>query len=183
MQIHQDFNELTHDVWEAGNTDKQNDCGEYSLQFTLRVVVTKTDCWQSGEDEVDHDDQPLRIILLLESIVVIESKLRCIICGDLGHDVPDGSQEVRQDQNENDQTDDSEDVHEDNLVHNSVIVLFVILLLGGVTGDAGIQIRSESGLDNSLENLSVQDDENLLDTKKSQDEQKTELIFVPPISE
>lgn len=43
LQVHQNVNELTHDVGETSNTDKKDKCRHDSFNFTLRVVVTETD--------------------------------------------------------------------------------------------------------------------------------------------
>ena len=75
LQIHQDVNELTHDVGEAGNTDKEDEGSYDSLDLTLGVVITETDGRQGSKGEIDDDDEILPVSLGIEFVFVIEGKL------------------------------------------------------------------------------------------------------------
>ena len=56
LQIHEDIDELAHDVGETSDTYQQNESCHNSFDLTLGVIVTKADSRQRGESEVDHDD-------------------------------------------------------------------------------------------------------------------------------
>jgi hypothetical protein len=69
------------------------------------------------------------VVFLSQFVDIVEGEFVCVIpCGDLGHNVPNGSQEVRQNEDKHDETYHPEDVHEQDLVHDLVVVLFVVFL-------------------------------------------------------
>lgn len=80
------------------------------------------------------------------------------------NDKPDSADEVRQDEDEENKAEDSEDVHEVDLVHNLVVVLghglqLVILL------DPPIDAPAVEALEQALELLGVQEEEHLVETE------------------
>ena len=126
LKIHQNVNELTHDVRECGNTDEKDESCHDTLNFTLRVEISKTNGRQGREGKVDYNDKVLPLSLVTEPIFIIESELWlcCIqVSGMLSDDIPERAKEVTEDQNEENEAEDSEDVHDIDLVHNLIVII------------------------------------------------------------
>lgn len=96
----------------------------------------------------------------------------------LGDDVPEGTKEVGEDQDEKNQAEDTEDVHDIDLVHNLVIIirhgLHTWILLYAVVYAAAIELLEEA-----LELLSIQQEKDLVETEKTQQVKEIELVLRP----
>ena len=96
----------------------------------------------------------------------------------LGDDVPEGTKEVGEDQDEKNQAEDTEDVHDIDLVHNLVIIirhgLHTWILLNAVVYAAAIELLEEA-----LELLSIQQEKDLVETEKTQQVKEIELVLRP----
>ena len=56
LQVHEDIDELTHDVRETGDTDQQNESRHNSFDLTLRVIITETYSGKRREGKIDHNN-------------------------------------------------------------------------------------------------------------------------------
>ena len=185
LEVHQDVDELAHDVGEAGDADEQNESCHDSLDLTLGIVVTKTDSGQCGEGEVNHNDQVLPVAFLVELVLVVEGelgRLRVQVGRVFRDDEPDGADEVRQDQDKKDQAEDAEDVHEIDLVHDLVIVFSHWLQLVFFL-HVSVDTSAVEALQEALELLRIQKEENLVETEKSQQVEQVNLVVCPVILE
>ena len=96
----------------------------------------------------------------------------------LGDDIPEGTKEVGEDQDEKYQAENTEDVHDIDLVHNLVIIirhgLHTWILLYAVVYAAAIKLLEEA-----LELLSIQQEKDLVETEKTQQVKEIELVLRP----
>lgn len=82
-------------------------------------------------------------------------------------DVPEGAKEVTEDQDEENETEHTEDIHEVDLIHDLVVVLLhwlhAWILLDTVIETAAVQF-----LQKALELLSVQQEKHFVETEQAQ---------------
>lgn len=45
LEVHKDFNELTHDVREASHSNQKDESRDDALSLRLRVIISKTYRW------------------------------------------------------------------------------------------------------------------------------------------
>ena len=96
----------------------------------------------------------------------------------LGDDVPEGTQEVGEDQDEKYEAEDTEDVHDIDLVHDLVIVighwLHSRILLNAVVYAAAVELLEEA-----LELLSIEQEKDFVETEETQQVEEVELVLRP----
>jgi hypothetical protein len=172
LKVHQDFNELTHDVREARDTTKQDECGDDSFDLTLWMVVTKTHRGEGRECEVHNDGQLSEVRLLTELVDVVESSLVgvvLVLSEKLADEKPERSEEVGQNQNDDDQTQHSEDVHDLDLQQNHVVVDVLVRVHLLILNDL-LQAGFKKALDEVLEVLGLKKTHHLTEAEHLQQE-------------
>ena len=185
LQVHQNVNELTHNVSEASDTNEKDKGRNDTLNLTLGIVVTETDSRQRCEGKIDNDDQILPVAFVFQSIFIVKSELLRIclqICCMLRDDEPDRPDEVRENQDEENETEDSEDVHQVDLIHDLIVVFSHGLQLVVILNTA-IDASTVETLQEALELLCVQQEEHLVKTEETQEVEQVELVLVPAILE
>ena len=98
----------------------------------------------------------------------------------LRDDVPERTEEVTENQDEEDKAEDTENVHDVDLVHDLVVVvshgLELVVLLNSIVNTATIQSFKQA-----LELLRVQKKENFVETEESQKIEQVKLVLGPRI--
>ena len=96
----------------------------------------------------------------------------------LGDDVPEGTQEIGEDQDEKYEAEDTEDVHDIDLIHNLVVIirhwLHPRILLNTVVYAAAVKL-----LEKALELLRVQQEKDLVQTEETEQVEEIELVLRP----
>ena len=113
--------EHAHDVRKAGDAKEQHQAHDQTLDLTLWVEVAETDCRECREHKVDDDrgDFHGRVIVKL---ILVDETVHAIFARMLRDDVPEGAEEVREEENDADDAEDLEAFAQVNLLHDLVVV-------------------------------------------------------------
>ena len=123
----------------------------------LRIEVSKTDCRKGGESEVNNDNESFRFRVILKTILIHKcERVWVFISKKIRRNVPQGAQDIGEEEDENNETEYSENVHDVNLLHDLVIVFSVRFADIAIGLDGIIQSRSVNAFKQILELLQVQ---------------------------
>lgn len=97
--------------------------------------------------------------------------------GYLGNDIPDSTKEVGEDKDEKDKSENLEDVHDDDLLHDLVVIFLAVFLSLRVLLDARVKSLAVVVLDDALHILNLNNLEQSLETEKSKHVQQVQVLY------